>query len=74
MAKIIFPPSLKLHDCTGMVRSILEGAKQWPYELKITLNEPSGADKNMYIGLEEHDMDSILYHLKALGLIKESGK
>ncbi len=73
MAKIILPRILNDIEHTGMVRSIKEGTKQFPYELKITL-DIAGAHKNMYIGLEKHDMDSIIYHLKALGLIKESGK
>lgn len=71
MAKIIFPKSLGLPDYTGMVRSILKGTEKFPYELKITLNEPPEAEKNMYIGLTDYEMGCILYHLKALGLIKE---
>jgi len=71
MATIIFPKALKVPNCTGMVRSILEGTEEFPYELKITLNEPSGADKNMYIYLTDSEVGCILYHLEALGLIKE---
>lgn len=73
MAKIIFPKSLNVLDQTGMVRSIVPilGTKgKHLYEFKITLNEPPEADKNMYIGLTESDMNSIIYHLKALKLIK----
>jgi len=69
MAKIIFPKSLSISEYTGMVRSILKGTKRFPYELKITLNEPPEAEKNMYIGLIESDMNSIIYHLEALGLV-----
>jgi len=73
MAKIIFPKSLSASEYTGMVRSILKGTKRFPYELKITLNEPSEAEKNMYIGLTDSEMGCILHHLEALGLIKRAG-
>ena len=72
MTKIIFPKSLSTSEYTGMVRSITSGTKRYPYELKITL-DIVGAHKNMHIGLEEHDMKSIIYHLKTLGIINDIG-
>lgn len=72
MAKICFPDQLKIPDQNVMVRSIIKGTTKYPYELKITMDDlpQVGTSRNMYIGLQNYDMDCILWHLKALGLIE----